>query len=237
MNIVIFTGAGISAESGIPTFRTNNGLWENHNIEDVCTLNGFNRNPTLVWNFYRDRYLNYSKALPNNAHYAITELQKYCKTKNINCSIVTQNVDGLHQKAGNEDVIELHGSITKFKCNECGEKTDKNLWESNKVLSCISQKCSGLMRPDIVWFGEMLPPSIDTALELSKKADKILVIGTSAQVYPAAEIATLGNQYNNAIVYEFNLKPYLSLFNEYYEFWKGSASKTVPKFVDEFMKV
>lgn len=231
MNIIVFTGAGISVESGIPTYRTDNGLWESHKIEDVCSQEGFLRNPQYVWDFYRERYENAIQAAPNVGHQALTRLQLHCKSNNIGYTCVTQNVDGLHQRSGSEDVIELHGSLHRFRCNSCRFTTDTNLWQHKTILTCPS--CKAYMRPDVVWFGENLCPDlIDRAILASKQADIIMIVGTTASVYPAAHVCTYGWHENNTSVYEFNTRQYFRWMTERCAFIPGEASQTLPAFID-----
>lgn len=178
--IVILTGAGISAESGIATFRDSNGLWEGHNVMDVATPQGWQKNKELVLDFYNQRRKNANEVLPNKGHLALVELEKY-----FNVSIITQNVDNLHEKAGSRNIIHLHGEIFKSRST-----FDPNLiydiegWELN-----IGDKCEkgSQLRPHIVWFGEAVP-MIEDAILLTKEADIFIVIGTSLQVYPAANL-------------------------------------------------
>ena len=178
--IVVLTGAGISAESGLKTFRDSGGLWEEHRIEDVATFDGWQRNPQLVLNFYNERRKQLLKAEPNAAHKALVSLeQKY------DVQIITQNVDDLHERAGSSKVLHLHGELKKVRST-----IDDNLvydlegWELKMGDKC--EKGSQL-RPHIVWFGEAVP-MIQLASELTEQADIFIVIGTSLNVYPAASL-------------------------------------------------
>ncbi len=176
-NIVVLTGAGISAESGIKTFRDADGLWEGHDIIEVASPQGFKNNPTLVLDFYNQRRKQLTTVKPNTAHYALTSLQDY-----FNVNIITQNVDDLHERSGSNQVIHLHGELLKARSS-----MDKNLilpWNKNIEIGNLCSKGSQL-RPHIVWFGEDVP-MMDKAIEITKKADALLIIGTSMQVYPAA---------------------------------------------------
>ncbi len=180
-SIVVLTGAGISAESGIKTFRDSGGLWDDHAIEDVATPQGFSRNPTLVWNFYNARRKTAQSAKPNPAHLALARLEKEGRLK----AVLTQNIDGLHQRAGSQFVVELHGSIWKIRCTGCGTISDKFPVELPVLPYCST--CKGLLRPHVVWFGESLEPKILDDSETSiEECDLFLVIGTSAVVQPAA---------------------------------------------------
>lgn len=178
--IVILTGAGISAESGIATFRDSNGLWEGHNVMDVASPQGWKKDKKLVLDFYNQRRKNSSEVHPNKGHLALVELEKY-----FDVSILTQNVDNLHEKAGSTNIIHLHGEIFKSRST-----LDSNLiydikgWELKTGDKC--EKGSQL-RPHIVWFGEAVPMMEDAVL-ITKEADIFIVIGTSLQVYPAANL-------------------------------------------------
>ncbi|ADX67116.1 MULTISPECIES: SIR2 family NAD-dependent protein deacylase [Weeksella] len=178
-NIVVLTGAGISAESGISTFRDSNGLWENHDIMEVASIDGWHRNPALVLEFYNQRRRQLKNVMPNAAHEYLAKLEeKY------HVNIITQNVDNLHEKAGSTQVIHLHGELTKA----CSEK-NKSLavdWWDDIVLGDLAEDGAQL-RPYIVWFGEAVP-MMEKAIELVLQADLFLVIGTSLQVYPAASL-------------------------------------------------
>jgi NAD-dependent deacetylase len=176
--IVVLSGAGISAESGIPTFRASDGLWENHRIEDVATPEAWKRNPTLVQDFYNQRRKQALRVQPNAGHYALVKLEdKYDVT------VITQNVDNLHEKAGSSNVIHLHGELFKARST-----VDESLiyaiegWEIKDGDRC--EKGSPL-RPHIVWFGEAVP-MMDIALDITEDADLLIVVGTSLHVYPAA---------------------------------------------------
>lgn len=178
---VVFTGAGISAESGIPTFRGAGGLWKNFRAEDLATPEAFRRDPALVWEWYEWRRGLIRDAKPNAAHDAIASLE--------NALVVTQNVDGLHDRAGSRDIIELHGNIFRVRC----ERERRTLRHDASFASLPPKcECGGLLRPDVVWFGEMLPPgALERAAEEIKVADLLLVIGTSGVVYPAAGLVAL----------------------------------------------
>ena len=176
-HIVILTGAGMSAESGISTFRDSNGLWENHDIMEVASPEGFAKNPKLVLDFYNARRKQLFEVTPNKGHFLLAEMEEKYKV-----SIVTQNVDDLHERAGNSNVLHLHGELRKAESTK-----HKNLiydWEKDLNLGDLCEKGFQL-RPHIVWFGEMVP-KIDEAVKIVKQADLLIVIGTSLQVYPAA---------------------------------------------------
>ena len=179
-HIVVFTGAGISAESGINTFRDSNGLWENHKISDVATPEAWYKNPKLVLNFYNERRKQVIQAKPNQAHIALVELEKYFKI-----SIITQNVDDLHERANSSSVLHLHGEIRKVRSTK-----NPNLvyqWEKEDVF--LGDKCElgSQLRPHIVWFGEAVP-NFEKAIHIVSSADIFVVIGSSLSVYPAASL-------------------------------------------------
>lgn len=177
-NLVVLTGAGISAESGIPTFRDNGGLWEGYRVEDVASPEGWARNPAMVLDFYNQRRKRAREAEPNDGHHVIAELEEY-----FNVTVVTQNVDDLHERAGSTRVIHLHGSLF-----ESRSTADESLvypitgWQLN--LGDLCEKGSQL-RPNIVWFGEVVP-RMEDAIVRAQQADLFLVVGTSLVVYPAA---------------------------------------------------
>lgn len=177
--LVVLTGAGISAESGINTFRDADGLWEGHDVMEVATPQGFAANPALVLDFYNQRRKQLSTVKPNTAHLNLVELEK-----NFDVEIITQNVDNLHEKAGSKNVTHLHGELLKVRSS-----ADESLildWNKDLVLGDLCIKNSQL-RPHIVWFGEMVP-MLDKAIEITKEADILVIIGTSMQVYPAASL-------------------------------------------------
>jgi NAD-dependent deacetylase len=176
--LVVLSGAGISAESGIRTFRDGDGLWENHRIEDVATPQAWDRNPDLVLEFYNQRRKQAQEAQPNAAHYLLAELERYFEV-----TIVTQNVDDLHERAGSSKVVHLHGELNKARSTLHPQLVyPLKGWELNKGDLCEQ---GSQLRPHIVWFGEEVP-LMDVALELTSQADIFVVIGTSLVVYPAA---------------------------------------------------
>ncbi len=184
MRIVVLSGAGISAESGIPTFRGKDGLWNKYDPMDLATPEAFQRDPKLVWEWYGWRRQLIARAEPNRAHRILAELERERET----LYVITQNVDGLHQRAGSRKVVELHGSVWIVRCLECGVSyRDERVPLPEIPPKC--RDCGGLLRPGVVWFGEALPKeALEKAYELSASADLFIVVGTSAQVYPAAEL-------------------------------------------------
>jgi NAD-dependent deacetylase len=182
--VAVLTGAGVSAESGVPTFRdAQTGLWEKYRPEDLATPRAFRRNPRLVWEWYAWRRKLVAEANPNPAHFALVELEQRVPEFHL----ITQNVDGLHQRAGSQRVIELHGNITRTKCFDEGTIISK--WMDTGELPPKCPNCSGLLRPDVVWFEEALPEAeISLAQQASRDCDVFLSIGTSTVVYPAAAL-------------------------------------------------
>lgn len=175
--IIVLTGAGMSAESGIKTFRDSNGLWEGHDVMEVASSEGYEKNPKLVLEFYNQRRRQLKEVSPNIGHHNLVRLEKYEEV-----TIITQNVDDLHERAGSKNVIHLHGELRKVRSS-----SDSSLiyhWEEDLLIGDLCEKKSQL-RPHIVWFGEAVP-MIHKAIELVKKADILVIIGTSMQVYPAA---------------------------------------------------
>jgi NAD-dependent deacetylase len=186
-NLVILTGAGMSAESGISTFRDSGGLWEQHRIEDVATPEGWRNNPELVHRFYNERRKQLLSAKPNAGHLGLVELEKLFEVK-----IITQNVDDLHERAGSKSVLHLHGNLMKMRSTGPGEE----VFEVNpeKIEFSPEDVCpNGFpLRPHIVWFGEQVP-NISLAMEIVESADILVIIGTSLQVYPAAGLMHYAN--------------------------------------------
>lgn len=222
--IVVLSGAGISAESGIKTFRDSNGLWENHKIEDVASPEGFARNPKLVLEFYNLRRRQLSEVNPNETHYILAELQK-----DFDVHIITQNVDDLHERAGSENIIHLHGELKKVR--PVNDEESIVPWESDLNLGDLDE--NGIqLRPHIVWFGEMVP-EIENAATIASTADILLVIGTSLQVYPAASLL----HYVPAGCEIFVIDPHLSqkVTNEK-SFFKTSATEGMKLFREAIYK-
>ncbi|AJW61763.1 NAD-dependent protein deacylase [Elizabethkingia miricola] len=222
--IVVLSGAGISAESGIKTFRDSNGLWENHKIEDVASPEGFARNPELVLEFYNLRRRQLSEVQPNEAHHILAELQK-----DFDVHIITQNVDDLHERAGSENIIHLHGELKKAR--PVNDEESIIPWEGDLNQGDLDE--NGIqLRPHIVWFGEMVP-EMENAATIASTADILLVIGTSLQVYPAASLL----HYVPAGCEIFVIDPHLSqnVTNEK-NFFKTSATEGMKLFREAIYK-
>ncbi|MDT8395986.1 MAG: NAD-dependent deacylase [bacterium] len=198
-SVAVLTGAGISAESGVPTFRGPDGLWKKHRPEQLATPQAFARDPDLVWEWYHWRRALVRSVRPNPGHDAIAWLERNVE----HFTLITQNVDGLHREAGNERILELHGTIHRARCQDCPAVVD--LAGEDGVIICPA--CGGLMRPDVVWFGESLDrKTLESAYVASAGADFLMVVGTSSVVQPAASLAyaALGN---GGYVLEVNLDP------------------------------
>ena len=194
--LVVLTGSGISAESGIPTFRGEGGLWEDHRAEDLATPQAFRQDPALVWRFYNWRRSTASKCAPNAAHHLLVEIERQLK----NFTLITQNVDGFHRLAGSQKVIELHGSLWRMRCSGCHTAwEDNNIYPPEYLPHC--GVCGTLARPDVVWFGESLNKgTLERAMEAASEARLILVIGTSAIVHPAATIPMIARSVGAQLV-------------------------------------
>ncbi len=233
---IAFTGAGISAESGVPTFRGDGGLWRSHRPEELATPRAFRDHPELVWDFYRWRMRRVARARPNPAHLALAELERTGIVK----AVITQNVDDLHREAGTAKLIELHGNIFRVRCTSCGY--NENLKESGRLWELVEGKgtpmcprCGSLLRPDVVWFGERLPDrALEEAFEMASEADSVLVIGTSGLVYPAAYIPHIVKEHGGAVI-EVNVEK-SSITPLADVFVRGKAGEILPALVDAIKK-
>lgn len=228
--IVVLTGAGISAESGIKTFRASDGLWEEHRIEDVATPEAFVRDPVLVHSFYngRRRPIAEQQVQPNQAHYALAKLEQ---SFNGDVLVVTQNIDDLHERAGSKKLLHMHGEILKAHCVHT-ERVFECTADLGVESVCDCCGLTGSLRPHIVWFGEM-PLYMDEIYIALQRADIFAAIGTSGNVYPAAGFAEYANQ-NGAHCVELNLEPSL-VASQFDEHLTGLASETVPRWVDSLL--
>ncbi len=229
-SVVILTGAGISAESGIKTFRAADGLWENHRVEDVASPEGFSRDPELVHQFYNTRrnQLLHDGISPNKAHFALAELETHFSS---NFLLITQNIDNLHEQSGSKKVCHMHGEILQMRCSRSGQVfpilQDLSV---NEYCSCCNKP--GYLRPNIVWFGEV-PLFMDEIYTALDQCDLFVAIGTSGNVYPAAGFAQVAGKAGARTV-EINLEPSAvqSAFNEARY---GLASEKVPAFVNNLL--
>ncbi len=228
-SIVILTGAGISAESGLGTFRDVDGLWTKVNLEDVATPEGFARDPVMVHDFYNARRKNLVNAEPNAAHVALARLEAEHPADVL---IVTQNVDDLHEKGGSRNVLHMHGELLKARCANCGHITvcTEDIYLETKCTACGSQS---FMRPHVVWFGEM-PFEMDRIDSALAACDLFLSIGTSGNVYPAAGYVSEVRRRGRAHTAELNLEPSegATLFAECIH---GPATEVVPAYVDKLL--
>jgi NAD-dependent deacetylase len=221
-NIVVFTGAGISAESGLGTFRDSGGLWEQYKIEDVATHEAFERNPELVLNFYNLRRKQLSESKPNAAHISLNKLSEKYKLH-----IVTQNIDDLHERSGSKKVLHLHGKLRESK-SSVDDSLIYLIEGVNLKMGDFCEKGSQL-RPNVVWFGEAVPKMID-AISITKKADIFIVIGTSLNVYPAASLLNYTNNAKQIILIDPKAEQEKGI-----EVIKEKATIAVPKLVKELL--
>jgi NAD-dependent deacetylase len=223
--VVVFTGAGVSVESGIPTFRGADGLWKKYRAEDLATMEAFRANPKLVWEWYDSRRKNMLEVDPNAGHKAIAALGRFFQ----DFTLVTQNIDGLHDRAGNRNILKLHGDIWEVKCMQC---------ESVRMDHTVPMKllpphcsCGGLLRVGVVWFGEMLPPGVyESALEKARTCELFFSIGTSAVVYPAAYLPQVAKEHG-AYVVEVNVEP-SAMAGYADEFLQGKSGEVLPGIVE-----
>jgi NAD-dependent deacetylase len=223
--VAVLTGAGISAESGVPTFRGPDGLWRNHDVMQLATPEAFAKDPRLVWEFYNWRRALISTLTFNPAHRALADLE----AKVPHFTLITQNVDGLHLKAGSRNVLEIHGNLWKVRCTEC----QKLLLDESPNMGPlpVCPDCGGLLRPHVVWFGECLDYSLlQRAVEMSRNCQVMLVVGTSSIVQPAASLALEAKQ-GGALVAEINIDR--TPHSDFMDFVLiGKAGDIVPKLVE-----
>ena len=223
--IVVLTGAGISAESGVPTFRGADGLWEGHDIEDVATPEGFERDPDLVQAFYDARRRAVASVVPHAAHRALARLEGAIGDDLL---VVTQNVDDLHERAGTRNLVHMHGELRRALCLACGSRPE---WDDDLLDRPACQVCGErMLRPDVVWFGEM-PYELDRIEQTVVACDVFVSIGTSGEVYPAAGYVALAAAFGARTV-ELNLEPSDPAV-PFDEARAGLASELVPAWVDE----
>jgi NAD-dependent deacetylase len=230
-SVAVLTGAGISAESGLGTFRGAGGLWENEPVQEVATPWGFARDPLKVWRFYEMRRQAASGARPNPAHLALARLERELGPR---FTLATQNVDGLHRQAGSARVLELHGSLWRFRCTRC-EHAEENRVVPLPELPPRCPECGEMLRPDIVWFGETLSPGVlDAAVEAAERCALFLAVGTSAVVQPAAGLAGVAAA-GGAAVWEVNPEP-TPLTHLCDRSWQASAGQVMDEVVEEALK-
>jgi NAD-dependent deacetylase len=230
-SVTAFTGAGISAESGVPTFRSVDGIWTKMKPEELASMEGFLRNPKLVWEWYAQRKRIIAGVQPNAGHHALVRMEhRYAQF-----AIITQNIDNLHQRAGSSRVYELHGNIERNYCMRCGRRFSNSEALSMEVPPhCTS--CGGNIRPDVVWFGEMLPEEEwDKSVRAAESSDVFLSIGTSAVVYPAASLPLIAKR-SGAFLVEINPEP-TPMTPQADAFLQGPSGTLIPALLDATERV
>ena len=232
--VTVFTGAGVSAESGIATFRDPDGMWSKFKPEELANVDAFLSNPSLVQSWYAERKRVVTEAEPNAGHRAIADFEQHFLERGLGFAVVTQNVDNLHQRAGSQHVIELHGNLARNYCFDCqrdASEEEMRAQSDAESIRCVA--CGGLVRPDVVWFGEQLPfQSIEDAVAAARRSDVCLSVGTSAVVYPAAQIPLLAGE-EGAYVAEINVEPsaIAPMINETVQ---GKAGEVLPALFDAY---
>jgi NAD-dependent deacetylase len=225
-SVCVLTGSGISAESGLPTFRGVGGLWRDHRVVELASPSGFARDPRLVWTWYNERRNAHLHVEPSPAHVALAEIERRVP----DFTLATQNVDSLHLRAGSRNVLELHGKLRDVRCTRCNERRpiDEVIERfANGDTTAIEHDCGGLWRPDIVWFGESLPrDALEAAFDAARRAELMLVVGTSGLVQPAASLAT--KRCTRAYVVEINPEE-TALTPEVDESIRARASEVLPE--------
>lgn len=224
----MFTGAGVSRESGLATFRGDEGLWETFRPEELATPQAFERRPEVVWRWYAWRFSQMAGAKPNPGHQALADLADVFPS----FTLVTQNVDGLHQQAGSGDVLEVHGSVRRARCHDCRAEMDMAEAVSEYPDAPPSCECGGMFRPAVVWFGEPLPQDVlSRAFERAREADLLLSVGTSAQVFPAANVIEIAWQSGAAVI---EVNPEATGFSSVADLRvKRPAGEALPELVEE----
>ncbi len=225
-SLAVLTGAGVSAESGLATFRdAQTGLWARFRPEELATPKAFARQPKLVWDWYAMRRAQALAAKPNPAHWALAEMERHVP----DFTLITQNVDGLHQAAGSRNVVPLHGNIRRVRCAQCGFYPPSWPEDSEQVPRC--SQCNGLLRPDVVWFGESLPSwALRRAIQASERAQAFLIVGTSALVQPAASLWKFCAQQGGTVI-EVNLERTILSDKVDYGLY-GPAGRVLPALVE-----
>ncbi len=222
--VSVLTGAGISAESGVPTFRDPGGIWEKFRPEQLANIEAFMADPDIVWSWYQHRRKTMRDVKPNPGHTALAEMENLFEEFNL----ITQNIDNLHARAGSKNVTELHGNIERNYCLKCKKFYNEIDLKQKNVLKC---ECGGLIRPDVVWFGEMLPyNALRFAEDCAMRTNVFFTIGTSAEVYPAALLPLMAGK-SGAYVVEVNTKP-TAISSEVDEVLLGKSGEVLSKLVD-----
>ena len=225
--VAVLTGAGISAESGVPTFRGEQGLWKNFKPEELANFNVFIKNPKLVWEWYNFRKKLIHQAQPNPGHFALAQMETFFP----DFYLITQNVDNLHRLAGSKRIYELHGNIMRNRCVDCNKQLAENFIEKENLPHC---DCGGLVRPDVVWFGESLPETaITKSFEVVDRSDVFFSIGTSAVVQPAASLPIEAKR-AGAYVVEINFEPTV-ITNYVDESIIGESGEILPKLIKKII--
>lgn len=223
--VTAFTGAGVSAESGVPTFRGAEGLWAKFKPEELASMSAFMRNPEIVWEWYAHRKRVIAQVRPNPGHEALARLEQLVP----HFALITQNIDNLHRRAGTRTVYELHGNIERNYCTECGSTYDNEAVLMTRGVP-LCTRCGGKIRPDVVWFGETLPEDQwDSAVRAASSSDVFLSIGTSGIVYPAASLPVIA-QRNGALLVEVNPEP-TPLTDQADEFLQGPSGVILPALI------
>ena len=225
--VTVFTGAGVSAESGVPTFRGSGGIWEKFRPEELASMEAFLQNPDLVWQWYAHRRAVMADVQPNAGHTALARMERLFP----GFAVITQNIDNLHLRAGSRTVYELHGNIERNFCSRCGEPYRMESGAcGERVPRCLA--CGGAVRPDVVWFGEMLPEEEwNQSVRAARSADLFLSIGTSALVYPAASLPMVAH-HAGAYLVEINPEP-TPLTHIADEYLEGPSGEILPHLVDQ----
>lgn len=224
--IVAFTGAGVSAESGVPTFRGTDGIWSKLKPEELASMNAFMKNPAMVWEWYAHRKKIMSGITPNPGHNALVRMENLAPS----FAVITQNIDNLHRRAGSRRIYELHGNIERNYCMKCGTAYGSEFAVAETGLP-LCPSCGGLVRPDVVWFGEMLPEDEwNASVRAAEGADLFMSIGTSAAVYPAASLPLIARR-SGAYIVEINPEP-TPLTPQADEFLQGPSGVILPLLAD-----
>ena len=228
-SMFVLTGAGMSAESGLPTFRGTNGLWNAHRVEELASPEGFARDPDLVWRWYEERRAAHARAQPNAGHRALVALQ----TRVRDFTLATQNVDSLHLRAGSHDVLELHGHLREARCDRCGAR---RALDEPLLPGDVAHGCGGRFRPDIVWFGEPLSPAVwNAAARAAARAEVVLVVGTSALVELAASLAM---RIANADAFTIEINPAATALSDEVDVaLREPAAKVLPRLLETAAEV
>ena len=232
-NIIALTGAGISTESGIPDFRSAGGLWQKYNPAEYATIQAFHASPDKVWLMLFDMVGLTRTAKPNPGHYALAELERMDLLK----YVITQNIDNLHQEAGSRNVIEYHGNVSRLECLRCGRLFGDSVFNMGEIIAAKMpprcSDCGSILKPTVVFFGEMIPQeAMIRSQEAAREADVVIVVGTSAVVYPAAGIPLIAKQ-NNAVIIEFNVETTDLTRFATDVFIQGRAGTTLPELVQQ----